>query len=631
MEKKSKINGTSTDAVMVIDSDDDEPALSAMDDPEEPEFEEEEGEIDPAEPISDIIGSLTIPLGAKTLALALPPCNSYVSQTSSERPPILMNTIIVAAVCSDCTTKIVTLPSTPPRPEVEMSRRRSIAGRPPGKPRLNREQILSISGASTHQEIASHVAITFTSQILWTESRRDSLPHETQEDSRRSQNHGKGSAARSRSRTEASWDLLLATCSKEASGVLLVYRIPIMEVKGRSSITYRLSSEHVFPIQRQFLRAQVTTLSFNTNVYPSERHSHLLLSTANGAVKVYACQPPLPDRSRNRRTSLLDTDETGRRSGGRWLLTLYPGFVPSPSGMPQRKCVLGAEWVLGGKAIIALCSDGEWGVWDIEGSGPGATQGLVRGQSNIQGVTGGALSTFAINGWITPSESKPATSVAKDQSRPVLAPMTPSTRKFREDRLFKNPPTPDDTPNPPVCGSGSISTLSIPGHLPDGLSKETILLTYLNSNVIIPSFESLWRTKAKSTGTFESSARSRPHIVQGLNTFGEMQLGTSLFPLPNASTYVRVFPPSVGRRPDILIVAEHRLHILTVPLNPSRKKGIQAVADPSIQTNETDQLLLTRGELDLDGMDRLLDGMQNGTGKSVDGRLSPKKKRVGFA
>ena len=239
----------------------------------------------------------------------------------------------MAVVCSDCTTKIITLPLAPPPPRTEGQKSGITKG-------LNEERIFAISGAATHQDIANGIAITFTTQSAGIGSRSGSGQHDTtmdigDESKSRSSRRGSQASARSKSRTGDEWDILLATCSQEASGMLFIYRIPIIEEKTQTKSTFKFSPGHTFPIQRHFLHTQVTNLSFNPSSFPSQRHSHLLVSTSAGAVRLYACISSKNERSsRGRRASISDSNPT-RDSSGKWLISLYPGFSISPSGIPR--------------------------------------------------------------------------------------------------------------------------------------------------------------------------------------------------------------------------------------------------------------------------------------------------------
>ena len=590
---------------MIIDSDSDEQPSGTQPAPEKREFELREEELDSDRPFSDIFRSVNIPLGAKVLAIAVPIAATQ-SVSASATPPILSSRIVVAAVCSDYRTRIISISLTPPY--IDDSTEDPDA------------DVFEISAAGTHPSPSSKIALTFTQGPAKVSSAgpTDRSQHSTSRTSSRD--------LASSSKEAGSWEVLMAVHSHESTGSILIYRIPILQKESGSELSYSFSSRHIRPVQAVFLRTPPTAMRFNPSPYPSERHSHLLISSTNGAVKLFACILPGVRSTVNRSSSTSDAEQE-RPADGKWLISLFPGFAKSPSGTSQRKPVIAAEWVLGGRAIVALLADGEWGVWDIEGTGPGAAQTLVRGQTNVQGVTGGALASFAINGWVSSLDSNPSTDLLSESKQPQLAPMTPGTRKTREDLLFKAPATRPENPIP--------STSSSPGHisvLPHSLGSrsnqpdECIVLQHRHQDVVIPSLLSFWRSKVKKTGTFEASSRFRPFDLKGVNLSGEQQLGISQFPVPSSTVYTPSFGPSSPRYPDILIATEHRLSILAAPLVPSLQPEQAAEAAGNDESRPGDQTLLTIGELDIEGMDRIMEGMSNGTI-----RRSPSKgRKVGF-
>lgn len=62
---------------------------------------------------------------------------------------------------------------------------------------------------------------------------------------------------------------------------------------------------------------------------------------------------------------------------------------------------------------------------------------------------------------------------------------------------------------------------------------------------------------------------------------------------------------------DVLVAAEHQIMILAPRLKES-DDAAPAAAKPEIIA-ENDQMMLRRGELDVEGMGRLLNGMQSGS------------------
>jgi hypothetical protein len=232
-----------------------------------------------------------------------------------------------------------------------------------------------------------------------------------------------------------SWDLLLAVHSPEAVGTLSIYRIPVS--RGPQNI-YSLPRDSPVPFRQQLLPAPANRLSFSPSQFPSDRHSELLVSFPSGYVKVYSC---LAAKSRkpgsDRRQSTVGA---GADFEGRWLLTLHAGFDPASSS-GRRKTVVDAKWVVGGRGIMILQSDGEWGVWDLEGTGPST----LAESTTTPPTAPRSLSSFAVTGRVsapdaTRSQQYPAPSAA-DEFKSKFAPMTPSTRRVREEVLFKGAPT----------------------------------------------------------------------------------------------------------------------------------------------------------------------------------------------
>lgn len=572
---KGKPNGTGDDAIMIIDSDEESAPEPPKEETPSYQFETEETEVDPAYPFEDVLREIDVPLGSRVLDLAVPRILPETARSVLEPfPPILTKMIVVSAVCADYSTRVVSLPLTPPHPSQK-------------DPSAFRVQSLMISGGVSHQEIPRGVSITFTCQ----EGEGD---------------HGFGRSRRlsTSKRPDAygadRWDLLVATHSAEGSGLLVLHNIPIIAESKGGETTYHLAEEDI-ESKRRLLPAPAQSIAFNPSSYPSMRHSTLLVAFHSGCVKIFSCFSPKSAKT-SRRSSGGQNELDGADTEGKWLITLYPGFEQSPSGVGRRKTVVNAEWVLGGKAVMVLLSDGEWGVWDIEGAGPGSTKGPLERQSSIQGVSGGSLTTYSVSGRILspfPSKKSDADGASLEQ-RPKFAPTTPSTKRVREDTLLKG-----SFGSPNVSLSGQISVFQV-NSLRDALPDESILVRHGSQTAVIPSLISLWRNAIKATGTFDSSNRCRVSTIQDINLMGENFKGVGH--LPAASRRTR----QTGRTEfDILITAEHQIVILAPKLTePAGKPDINRPAGGSASAG-TDQQMLRRGELDVAGMDRVLSGMAN--------------------
>ena len=301
--------------------------------------------------------------------------------------------------------------------------------------------------------------------------------------------------------------------------------------------------------------------------------------------------------------------------------------------------MLDASWVLGGRAVLALLEDGEWGIWDIEGAGPSTTatsQRLFKGQGGVSGIQGGALTRFALRSSvpIPGQEASKAQQSDPDNIRSGrLAPMTPHTRKLRSDGLFRG------------GDAGSLSNATLGGFVHGSIcvtehsqstsqssstaTDELILLGFGNTIIWIPSLLSFWRAEMSGKGSFDSSTALRPSLIPALQLGGERQ--ARIDSLPRTLRAASNGPVGVRSEEtlDVLISTEHRLIALVSALS----EPASTLQEPQIPGKtalnllpKNDQVLLGQGDLDVDGMDRILDGMSNRPDKALNGF----DKSVGF-
>ncbi|RAL06765.1 uncharacterized protein BO97DRAFT_447329 [Aspergillus homomorphus CBS 101889] len=568
----------SDDAVMIIDSDDESIAeVQSSVSKEEPkyDFEEEEPEVDPAHPYERILRQVDIPLGSRVLHLAAPRILPETARSSLDPfPPTLNEVIVIAAVCADYSTRVITLPLSPPHP---------------AQTKIG-IQTISISGGVSHQELPRGLSLTFTYQE--TEKTEQSL-------------------SRSPQYAPGRWDLLVATHSAESAGLLLIHRIPI-------AAGHQLCDDEI-ETTRRYLPAPATNISFNPSGYPTPRHSTLLVAFHSGCVKVYSCFATKPFKA-SHRSSGVQSDSEISQTEGKWLISLYPGFEQNVSGPAKRKTVVSAEWVLGGRAIMVLMSDGEWGVWDIEGTGPGSIKGPLQRQASVQGVTGGSLTTFSVSGrLLSPLPSGHSeTGGPSFEYRPRFAPLTPSTKRLREDTLLKGGST--GTASSSLCGGISVYQTNAWN---DPMPDESILLRHGNQTAVISSLLSLWRNAIKASGTFDSSNRCRVSTLQDITLMGERLKGIGHLPVSLSRTRGSEQQPF-----DFILTAEHRVLILAPRLVEPEPVPTGSKAAVGATSSEIDQQRLHRGELDVGGMDRLLSDMANA--KRSIGMGSPIKRIRNF-
>ena len=613
----AKVNGTSRDEPMVIDlSDDDEPEAPAA---EPVEFEEEDDEVEPAEPYQNVLRYIDIELGTSATRLAVPHISrSQAGAFSESHASILSNHLVVAVACADLTIRLISLPLAPPAKSSDDS---STWGM----------QVVQIPSSSGHQEFITSISITDFAEGYDEDAGIDSSKS-------RSRSGPRVASKSVKSQAGVEWSFLVASTSCTGSGLLLVHRIPLTDQNA-----FDQSPEALFPTQRQLLRSPLSAcrLSFNTCSHPADRASSLLITLPDsGCVKVYQVMPP-STHARGRRASGATIDSTTSSGGsirgsskqqGKFLVTLYSDFLPPNEGEPfgRRKRPLDASWVLGGRAILVLFDNGDFGVWDLEAAGPPSatqTQNLVKGQSSVAGVQGGAQARLTIKGSLKSSAITSMTVKADNFDTTALEPMTPHTRRTRSDRLFEGRDIDSRTESGnEVVSRGNISVTELPQTSATQSSKfpdESVLLSYGDTSFHLPSLQTYWRTEVSGRGTFGTSSASKPNSLPPLRLSGQHIKYLSQFPVEEADVTLN----GASKTPDFLATTEHTLILLLRPLTEEsapeaeHKRSLLAhVPGTSANTNE---LLLQRGELGIDGLDSMLNDMTNGNTRNFT-------KSVGF-
>lgn len=609
--KVNGTNGTSSDVVMIdLISDDESPAQAppppmAQDDAE---FESEEDEASELEPYPHVVQQLDIPLGTEVLSVALPHLPQLPSYNSVDGiPPIFNDKIVVSVACADTSVRVITLPLTPPS-DARKATDRSKTPAPYG------EQILRIEGQHGHTAIPSGITMT------WTPNEADSLPEDVDMDDDEDAEDDE-SEPRPRKRISMGdikgWDLVVASHSIEVTGVLHIFRIAIVSKDDQFSLT----TKPVFPYQTQYLPAPATHVSFTPSRFPSRRHLHLLIADSKGFVKIYNPLAAQRARPRSSRPGMAQPKRLGA-----WVASFSTSFAvakdqPNHPGLAQRKCILDAKWASDGRSIVALLADGEWGVWDVDGSGPGSSRSASSKTLN-----------FALRGWISSFEHKSTTSApivpSKTGSKGLaLAPMTPNTRRTREESLFQGPASSStsDIPRGGISIASSINKSS-------GQSEDAVVMWYGDEVFRIPNFQQFWQRNSSSGNTIGSL------YGPGLTRVENITLNNE--PINGIDQFTRVGAAArMGVPRDLLITGSTRL-LFVIHATPQAKTGGGLFSNVDPAERNVDNELLKRGELDLGGMDRILNGM---SGEAASDNRNPmfrlgnkpavaaSTRRVGFA
>ena len=597
-QKNQQPNGANDDVVMLIDSDDEEQPQQLH--PAQAEYESDDAECDPGQPYSPVIQHLDLCLNTEALHIAFPnvPPSSSLRRAESS-PPILSQRIVFTAVCSDCSVRVITLPLAPP--SIAQANREL----PESQKRWG-EEILVLPSHSGHSSAPNCVAITWTSRTAIEDVQTDSTKvyeSDDEEVSRPSRTIPRGHTDK--------WDFIIASHSSDVTGILRVNRVEI-------SSDHHLGLAAQAPYQTVYLSVPALDISFNPTLFPSGRHSQLLISDVKGTVRVY---DPLR-LSRHQPHSSRPGSANDSPKLGSWLAsfpTPLPAQNSNPTALLKRKNILACSWVLRGRAIIVLLEDGEWGVWNLQSAEQSRN---VR----LRGGNAGTL-TFALRGFIgttTPS-SNPQPADRKARGSRALAPMTPNTRKSKQEKLFSG-----------------LNTISHSGPLKGGIlvdstisqrsSEENVLLWYGNEIYTIPSFQAFWSRSSErgSSGFLHGSGVTR---IEGLDTYNERILNAQY--LPSNSTQ------RPGSSPGLLVASETRLLIQSVTQRPDVEKAMQLFRKEeedalrqegtNVAEKNADMHMLVHGDLDLDGVERLLEGLGNSRQEPSPTEMVSGGRRVGFA
>lgn len=583
----SKVNGTK-EAIVIIDSDDDEPAKAAPVPPPQAEFEEEEEELDPSCPYPSIVQQLRLPLNTEVLHIAVPPVPKPSELLPGETlPPIFSEKIVFAVACSDFTVRIISLPLSPPP--------NAVKERPLNTKSLYGEEVIRIPTYVGHQTIPNGVSMTWTSTA---EPRGVVVPDDRMEVdgdedgavplARRSPRKKRAPSQTEATKDSKGFDLLVASHSAELGGLLKIWRLSLTDtaVKATSPMA---------AYQTVTLPTPASKIAFNTAQYPKRRHSQLLITDSEGIARVY---DPFAPRKRS----------FSGGSTGAFVALFRTQFESAKSNskanafVASRKSILDAAWVSDGQSILSLLADGEWGIWDVKNTTtPSSTN----------------PSAFTLRNFVGTSESEKSSSGASSpksrSNRASLVPMTPNTRRRKEETLFQG------SSSTAIPTRGGLSVASLTSSL--GAAAEESVVIWYGKEVYRLTDLAKFRARAAASNTGNSLPGPGLAQLHDVPLLGESIVSVSQF-----DTTTKEARMAVPR--DVLFSAEYRLIISTTTNLPGALNAPKASAKQNIEeenTKRVDQALLARGELGLDGMSRLLDDMGESSSRGTITFGNPRK------
>ena len=535
-QSQKKTNGTQSNIISLDDDDEDMGPPAFVDNPE---FEEDEEEYDPSHPYPSILQTLDLYFGTDVMSIAVLPSSILTTDgTLWNGLREIKQKLIFAASCADSTVRLVTLPLQPPSPESKARDdfKANFTQANAGNGSWG-ESVVSLVG---HRKPSDGVAITAD----FIDGKRDAR----------------------------SAVLIVASHSREVTGSLFFYRVPLAKLPAQ-----------VQPFQTILLGSPTKSIAFNPSL-SEHLSSQLLVADSTGVCRIYNYKLLIRGPPSEEDSNSLVAEQ------GTWLVSLYPGYQNSKSenrgahASFGRKTILDAKWVSGGKAILVLLNDGEWGIWDIEGVGPAAPRGLLGGQ----GIKGGSRSEFSLTGFIE-GANKSRVVAPPQAATSKFVPMTPGTRKSTE-------PFSSKYPSGPI--RGQISVIEVPSSSAVNPSDESIVFWLGESFTTIPTLSKYWAANARKSSNggnlFNGTPGGRIIRLESIDLQGERCSGIDQLPRTKSS----------GMPADLLILGEHRFAILSAgKLQPFQVSTRMALVEKVNTSN---------GELDVVGIDQALAQMENG-------------------
>lgn len=505
-------------------------------------YETEDEAQDPRYPYPHIVAELNWDLGAEVLHVAVP---SFVPTSISRLPNISRSHMTIALACADTTVRFMAIPLAPPAPGTHQE---------------------YLENEVTEIELQGSKAVSRDLAIKVTLPSHEASPQSAPQ-SRKQRTDSEQIVIASVGSTVSVWSLALPSGSLEnaASSLQPQLQIPV----------------------------PISHVSFQT----SPGLDKLLLTDISGIVRIVAISGHDTSDSTSARP-VSPTDHV------RYIMSFQTPFHAPDGSNPvlaRRKKILSAAWVLGGRGILVLLEDGQWGVWDLF--------------ANNQTI-GKTVQEYSLQGYLATSSTESATQASQKKSGgPKLAPMTPNTRKQKSENLFAGA---SKSSNAASLGGISVSHTTTKS----GSSDESIVLWYNNAVYSINSMQAFWqRSTSNANGGDRNSfgglyAPGLTHITD-INLMNENITSISQF-APRSTIPASSLGP-MNAQNDILVSAEHR-YVIFQQIQPQIQSRVQL--QPAVERPmPRDQLMLDAGEADLGGMNRILDGMAG------DGRV----RRVGFA
>lgn len=354
-------------------------------------------------------------------------------------------------------------------------------------------------------------------------------------------------------------------------------------------------------------RAALPAAGARVSFHPSSRHAQLLVTDVSGTARIYDPHGTPTPYIRPGSSDSTFSNATIPQPTGNWLMTYHAPYHSDKESQKvsvafaRRKSILAAKWALSGRAILVLLEAGEWGLWDL-----------------VAPPAGKRVEDFAIRGFLdTARHTEAAEPLKQKRGISKLAPMTPNTRKTKAEQLFIGAPK-----VPGVATRGGISITA--KHARTGPADESAVLWYNSDIYSINSLQSFYQRSTTNNG---GGAGFGSLYSPGLMHITDIKLHNE--DITSISQFRSNTPGAANGHMntprDLLVSTErHAIILQSLPSKPAKSLFQQRLAEPPAV--DRDQQMLDAGDLDLNGMDRLLDSMAGGNPS-----CPAPHRRVGFA
>ena len=528
----------------------------------EEDFLDEEQDYDPSTPYLPILEQLDVPFGLAVSSVSVPAIPySIQSAEFKSLPKIAQQHIIITVVCADNSIRIITLPLLPPHPRTRKRMTRIQKGKSyvvgTG---LWGEKVYFLQGTTTHQTLPKGISVVLVPRNI--EQSADLDPDREDE----SQTGGGASGA------SGLWDFVVASHSHDLTGVLRIHKIGLpskgLDLRGENG-----SATMNWLWREQRLQRPARSIHLYASQKTVGSNPSVLVAEPNGAVRTYSCDPASP----------LDS--------GTWGIAIFPDLEAADPA--KTKSLLDAKLVLGGNAIAIVTSESTWALYDLKHiTGAMPTKAVATGSigKSVVGLDGNTAGSTKLG-------SK-------------MAPMTPGTRRVRQEKLFARP-----SQKLNMSPHGGISVTSTSDSMTvwhgDRMSTISNLQGYLNSTL-----QELRNPLAAMAS----------HQIRELNLTVNGPSLTSLAVIASPHNSTR----ECAVQSDVLVTGQRSMTIVTPPMTgpPAQIRFSAAAAED----DAVEQKLLTRGDLSIEGVDRMLARLEADkgikTGEDLFSRVKNKGKMV---